>query len=172
MAQSIGTGLSSIRVPETLTPGQVYKLPLWPIINTGEEYACFTVKSDPESNLLHFSPKDFCLEAGEIKQVKVELTLPLKEVQGAREYVLEAQTVLPELDHENSSGSQVGAAVGTKLFFEVGISPGILGAVSQRVNSLYQYNLELVTGGGVFLCLLLAALLTRRAFDFKIKLRK
>ncbi|MFH1896012.1 MAG: hypothetical protein ABH814_00865, partial [bacterium] len=172
MAQSIGTGLASIRVPQTLVPGQVYKLPLWPVINTGETEACFRVKADPESTLLNFNPRNFCLMAGDIEQVKVELTLPLKEPQGKREFVLEAQTVLPEVDGASGAGSQVGAAVGTKLYFEVGQSPGILGAAMQRVNSLYQYNFGLVSAISVILCLLLAALLARRAFDFKVKLRK
>ena len=172
MAQSIGTGLASIRIPQTLTPGQVYKLPLWPVINTGEEEACFSVKSDPQSSLLNFNPQKFCLKAGDIEQVKVELTLPLKEPQGKKEFVLEAQTVLPEAENQSGTGSQVGAAVGTKLFFEVGQSPGILGAAMQRANSLYQYNFGLVTVISVIFCLLMAALLARRAFDFKIKLRQ
>jgi hypothetical protein len=171
MGQAIGTGMSAIRVSEILTPGQLYKLPLWPIINTGDEYGCFDVKTDPRTDLLDFDPVTFCLEQGKVKQVEVTLTLPLNEPKGKREFVLEAKKTLDPFEIKDT-GSQVGAAVGTKLFFEVGPSPGILGALSQRANSIWTLHLGLATAISVALCLVIAFFFSHRAFDFKIRLRK
>ena len=168
MSQAIGTGLSAIRVPEVLVPGQIYKLPLWPVINTGDSYACFEVKSDPWTKTLHFAPDNFCLEAGKIEQVKVSLALPLQEIKGKKEFVLEARQILDPIE-VSGSGSQVGAAVGTKLFFEVGQSPGILGALSQRANSIWTLHLESATAISVLFCLTIAFFLLRRALDFRLK---
>lgn len=171
MSQSVGTGITCIRVPEVLTPGQVYKLPEWPVINTGNSEACFTVKADPETKLLNFSPEEFCLEAGKVQQVAVDLTVPLKEPQGKRDFILEAQQ---QLDNAvlQTSGAQVGAAVGTKLTFEIGQSPGILGATMQRFNSLYKYNFGTLTLVGVVICLFGALVFFKRAFAFDIRLKR
>ncbi len=170
MSQSIGTSLASIRVPEILLPGQVYKLPSWPVINTGEEYACFSVKSDPYTKLLNFNPKDFCLEGGKIQQVEVNLALPFNEPTGKKEYILEAQRVINTGSQNNITGAQVGAAVGTKLFFEIGQSSGVLGAAAQRINSLWQLHFASATAMLTLFCLIGAMLLARRAFNFNIKI--
>lgn len=172
-----GVGLGSIDISKSLTPGGIYKLPNLPVINTGEIEALFSLKAIPntseakflipKSSWFNFSPQNFRLQKGQSKMVDVSLSLPFDTPAGKYAALLEASAA-----PINKEGQvQVGPAAATKVYFSVGVAPGVLGAVRQRLNSywtLYQPWTYLVL---MAVDLILIILLTNSLFRFSLGLK-
>lgn len=143
-----GVGLGKIELKEALTPGGVYALPNLPVINTGEIAATYEVvaiftPSDPSrpfpnpKGWFHFQPKSFHLNPNETRQVKVTITLPFSAPKGDHLVLLEAHTT----SKTETGNVAIGPAAATRLNFSVGSAPGVLGAVRQRITTLWNFYL-------------------------------
>jgi len=163
---SVGVGLGSIKLPDPLYPGGVYRLPSWPVINTGEVAGYFEVGVSPFSKYFSFRPQKLFLEAGENQPVAVWVKVPFAAPSQSYKVVLEARPVMSE------AGGQVrvGPVAGTKLSFAVGESPSVLGAAAQRARSFWGLRQPWLTIYLVVLCLGLAGVFLRRAFQIEMKI--
>lgn len=147
-----GVGLGKIELKEPLTPGGVYALPSLPVINTGEIAATYEVEaifvsSEPASpkglavsaveRYFSFSPRRFHLNPNESRQVKVTITLPFTAPAGQYRVLLEAHTV----SKTEGGNVAIGPAAAARLNFSVGTAPGVLGAIRQRVVTLWNFYL-------------------------------
>lgn len=164
---SVGVGLGSIKLPDPLYPGGVYRLPSWPVINTGEVAGYFEVGVSPPSKQFSFRPPRLFLESGENQPVAVWVKIPFGASSRSYNVVLEARPVM------SGAGGQVlvGPIAGTKLSFAVGESPGVLGAAVQRARSFWGLRQPWLTVYLVVLCLGLAVVFLRRAVWVEMKIR-
>lgn len=177
-----GVGLGSIDISKSLTPGGIYKLPNLPVINTGEIEALFSLKAIPntseakflipKSSWFNFSPQNFKLKKDESRWVKVSLALPFDAPQGSYAALLEAMA-----SPVTKAGQvQIGPAAATKVYFSVGVAPGVLGAVRQRLNSywtLYQpWTYLILMAVDLILIILLINSLFRFSLGLKIERKK
>lgn len=178
-----GVGLGLIDISKPLTPGGIYKLPRLPVINTGEIEAVFLLKAVPATTLepnyltpkltwFNFSPKNFKLQKNESKMVNVSLSLPFDAPAGQYAALLEASAT-----PVNKQGQvQVGPAAATKIYFSVGVAPGVLGAMRQRLNSywtLYQpWTYLILMAVNLLLILSLLNFLFRFSLGFRIERRQ
>lgn len=164
----VGVGLGLIRLHEPLTPGGVYKLPSIPVINTGEvesEYEVVAANTRP--GLFTFSPARFTLAPGETQNAAVHLNLPFDAPAGDYLVYLEAHP----LQSEQSGQVAIGVAAATKLFYSVGQSPSVLGALKQRVLTLWRLYLPWSLIFVLLLDFLLIFFLLRSLISLKITLR-
>lgn len=164
----VGVGLGVIRVHEPLTPGGVYKLPSIPVINTGEvesEYEVVAANTRP--GLFTFTPAKFTLTPNQTQNVVVHLNLPFDATPGSYLVYLEAHP----LPSEQSGQVAIGVAAATKLYYSIGQSPSVLGAVKQRALSLWRLYLPWSLILVLLLILLLILLFLRELFSFDIALK-
>lgn len=171
----VGVGLGQIKVNEVLIPGGIYNLPEIPVINTGDEKTNYAMAiaevsghewKNPKKSWFAFRPQKFALEPEQSLMVRPQISLSLETPPGSYFAFIEAQA-LPETE----GPVVLGPAAATKLYFSVGPSPGILGAVRQRFFSYYAEH-----SGGLYLlpaalCLLLACLILKRRFELKLKVQ-
>jgi hypothetical protein len=118
----VGVGLGKIMINKPLSAGGIYKLPLLPVFNTGDQSATYRVfvtylsgqkELQPDSSWFSFDPKQFTLSPRSVQNVTVTLTLPISSKQGTYFAYLEAQPQIAAI------GSTVGVAAATKLQFQV-----------------------------------------------------
>jgi len=138
----VGVGLGTLRVEEPLKPGQIYRLPPLPVINTGTETADYRVAIEyhadraefrPEREWFSFEPALFTLDRGEIQMVTPVLTLPLKAKPGEYFAFLSAQSVKPE----ETGDVKITVAAASKFYFSV-IPANLLQALQYRLQDLYE----------------------------------
>ncbi len=169
----VGVGIGEIRIKEPLVPGGVYKLPSIPVINTGEVESQYeVVVENVEPNLFSFSPQKFILMPGKSQLVSARLNLPFDAKQGDYLVHLEAHPIL-----ETQPGQvALVAAVATKLYYSVGPNPNILGALKQRLSTLwdlyYPWSYILALALDFLLILLLLKGLISIRFEIKRRPKK
>ncbi|HLM83756.1 MAG TPA: hypothetical protein VK254_00900 [Candidatus Bathyarchaeia archaeon] len=138
----VGIGTSKIEMNEALNPGSLHELPSLSIVNTGDEPSEYEVGVEyqedvPQMRPLRewfvFDPQQFHLEPGENKVVKIFLDLPVKAVPGNYFAYLEGRPLKKSV---SESGTAVGVAAATKLYFS--IKPAsFLAGIYYRLNSLW-----------------------------------
>jgi len=120
----VGVGTGKIVVDEKLKPGMIYKLPSLTILNTGDEESDYEAaityhekqkQLRPPQEWFEFSPSRFHLEPGDVQQVAVNLTVPLKVEPGDYFAYLEGHPVKKDIKGQTS----IGVAAAAKLYFTI-----------------------------------------------------
>ncbi len=146
LASSIGVGVGTgkIGVTEKLKPGIIYKLPSVTVLNTGDTPSDYSIdiaynetqtELKPDQSWFSFSPEVFHLDPGGVQNVEITLTLPLKVEPGKYFAYIEGFPV-----RQAGSGSVVGVAAASKLYFEVVPSSMVLGVYYRGVSLLKYYS--------------------------------
>ena len=163
-----GGGIGQIIVREKLAPGGVYRLPAWPVLNTGDTEATFLLKVDGvDSSWFQFSQNNFKMRPGESKMITTHIALPFVAAQGTYNVYLENQ-VIP------SGPVGIGPAAATKLRFTVGEGSGVLGAATQRAYTWFELNRRLALFLFLLLDLVILYFIIRKFFkiSFKVESKK
>ncbi len=122
---SINTG--KIILDKSLVPGGTYQLPDVQVSNTGTEASDYGVSIEynetqqqlkPKADWFHFDPATFHLAPGEVKLVKVSVTLPTTATAGDYFAYIEAHSI----HDDNTSTAAVSGAAAAKLYLSVGQS--------------------------------------------------
>lgn len=158
-----GVGIGEIVVHERLEPGGVYRLPAWPVLNTGDSEATYHLLAEGVGpGWFQFSQNDFKLRPQESRMISTTIVVPFMAQAGVYNTFLENQVV-------PSGPVGLGPAAATKLRFTVGESSNVLGAATQRVYTWFELNRR--TTLLVFLLLDLSAVYIIIKKFFKISLK-
>ncbi|MDP2927148.1 MAG: hypothetical protein Q8N65_03385 [bacterium] len=171
----VGLNFGRIVVDELLKPGATYDLPTIGVINTGDTEGEFQVslayhqdqpQERPDPAWLGFSPSSFKLAGGELKNVSLQLELPLKIKPGDYFAYIEAKPILKQ-----ESGTTFGIAAASELHFRVvpaNIFQGIYYRFSSFLNrySPWTYVIILIVAFA-FLAVLLGKL-----FSFQVNIKR
>ncbi len=169
----VGVGSGKIEVKEKLKPGQSYNLPLLPIINNGDEPSEYEATVEyhegipqlwPPREWIKFTPQKFYLEPGQVKNVVVELNLPVKAKPGDYFAYLEGHPVKKTV---GTGGATIGVAAAAKLYFTV-VPANIFSAWYYKLSALYRqyYPYDIITVG--LLAALYVVYLVKKNFKFQI----
>lgn len=167
--------IGKISIDRQLSPGGIYKLPVLPVINTGDEKAVYEVKTvylynqkeqKPSVGWFTFSPQRFSLDSGKAQNVNITLTLPVNVKPGNYFVFLQAQPVIAA-----GKGVTIGVAAATKLDFKVK-SSGVLGAAIERLKNILESQGPTFYAILVILALVLIIIIAGRLLDIKIGFRK
>lgn len=170
----VGVGLGEIRPDKPASPGSIYELPSIPVLNTGDEEAFYELGVEyhqdqpqllPARDWFHFEPKRFDLKPGEVKLVKISLTLPIRTKPGEYFAYIEGRTV----QKAGVGGAHIGVAAAAKLYFTVIPASGWEG-VRYRVLALYKKYSPWPQVVGVVGVVAIALLLFRRFFSLNLQL--
>lgn len=139
----VGVGSGKIELNDPLRAGGIYDLPVLPVINTGDEDSEYKVKVSfrndqtdlrPSAEFFKFEPETFSLSPGQVKNVRIVLTLPVNTTPGKYFALLTAEPVKKTANIGNTS---VGVAAASKLYFQVTPS-NIFQGILFRIISLYK----------------------------------
>lgn len=139
----VGVGSGKIELNDPLRAGGIYDLPVLPVINTGDEDSEYKVKVSfrndqvdlrPNAEFFKFEPETFSLSPGQVKNVRIVLTLPVNTAPGKYFALLTAEPVKKTANVGNTS---VGVAAASKLYFQVTPS-NIFQGILFRLISLYK----------------------------------
>lgn len=141
-AIGVGVGTGKIIVDEILKPGLSYTLPPITVFNTGDEpseyylsvdYSSREEKLMPLLDWFTFSPDIFFLEPEASQVVRVVLNIPTRIVEPGEYFAF--ITAQPKSEEEQS-GSSIGVAAATKLYFTVE-SANLFQALLYRIGTIY-----------------------------------
>lgn len=162
----VGVTTGKIQVDERLMAGVIYKLPVFQVINTGDEASDYSVSIEfrenqeemrTSSEWFKFEPSNFYLEPGDAQAVTVELVLPLDVIPGDYFCFISGH---PDLDKQ-SGVTQIGISAASKLYFTVAPS-NIFEGIYYRVLSLWvKYQPWTNIGGAVVLAVIILYILSR-----------
>lgn len=171
----VGMGQGEIRLTDKIKPGGIYNLPPIRIFNTGDEVTTYEMRVTyqqeysemrPDHSWFIFTPNTFTLEPTKSEEVKVSMVVPLKAEPGEYFAYLESGPVI-----ENKTGTSVGVAVATKLFFTV-VPANIWQAIIYRTSAFFAtYSPWSWIALGI-ISLILLILVFRRFFSFSIGVKK
>ena len=172
----VGVGLGKIQVDEILKQGMKYTLPPLTILNTGDvpgEYTIGVAYHQDQPELLPpeewftFTPLVFHLEPGDAQTVKMEITLPIKDIVPGDYFAYIEGMPIQNLD---TGESVIGIAAATKLYFTVAPS-NIFEGIYYRALSIYNQYTPYSTALLAILAAILIWILFRRFFniDFTIQ---
>jgi hypothetical protein len=143
----VGVATGKIFVNEKLRAGGIYQLPSFTVVNTGDEVSDYKVYVQhlmnqeelvPDYNWFSFQPQTFNLEPSKGQSVKVNLTLPLKNVQPGNYFAfLEAQPIKKSL---GQGGASIGVAAATKLYFTIAPANFLQGIYYRIISCLNNYS--------------------------------
>jgi hypothetical protein len=174
----VGVGIGKIVVDQPLKPGLIYTLPSLPVLNTGDEPGEYSIsieyhegqEQNPEMGLkpqrewFSFEPEKFYLEPGQIQQVKIKLSLPVKGVKPGQYFAyLEGHPI----KKSTSGQTTIGVAAAARLYFKV-VPANFFAGLYYRIASIFAlyYPWSYVCLGVIIVfCLII---LFRRFFSFKI----
>lgn len=172
----VGVGTGKIQLDERLKPGGTYQLPIFSVLNTGDEPGEYEVSIEyhekqpqlkPSREWFAFTPPTFRLEPGKVQAVQVALTLPIKTEPGDYFAYVEAHPAKKADDGQ----SRVGIAAASKLYFTVqpaNVFQGIYYRASSFMarNAPWTYVVLAVIAVGVLISIL------RRFVSFNISLQR
>jgi len=173
----VGVAVGKIEVDKPLKPGGVYDLTPLVVVNTGDEPSDYGIKiayQSEQSELLpveewfDFSPSSFYLEPGQVQNITVKLTLPVKVKPGDYFAYLEAH---PVKKTTATGGTSISVAAATKLYFTV-VPGNIFQGIYYRFTSFW---LRYSPWTWVVFWLLVAALIIvffKRFFTFQLGVKK
>jgi hypothetical protein len=172
----VGVGTGKIQVDEQLKPGVIYQLPSLTVLNTGDESSDYIVsiayhqglpQLRPAKEWFIFSPKEFHLDPGEVKNVDIKLNLPLKMEPGDYFAYLEAQPA----KSSDTGNTSIGVAAAAKLYFTVVPASFLQGAYYKVISFLKVYAPwpQRISFG---LGLILVLDMFKKYFNFQVDLKK
>jgi hypothetical protein len=121
----VGVAVGKIEVDKPLKPGGVYDLTPLVVVNTGDEPSDYGIKIayqseqpelKPVEEWFTFEPSLFSLEPGQVQNIAIKLTLPVKVKPGDYFGYLEAH---PVKKTTATGGTSISVAAATKLYFTV-----------------------------------------------------
>jgi len=178
----VGVGIGKIVVNQPLKPGLIYTLPSLSVLNTGDEPGEYGVsieyhegqETNPEMGLrpaaewFSFEPSNFHLEPGQIQQVQIKLSLPIKDVKPGNYFAyLEGHPIKKDVAGQTS----IGVAAAAKLYFTVAPA-NIFQGIYYRIASfwvLYAPWTWIVFG---IIVVAIAVIYFRKHFSFQIGIKK
>ena len=172
----VGIGTGKIQVDTLMKPGIIYEIPSIAVINTGDEAANYmatvTYHQDqkelrPEKGWFDFSPREFRLEPGELKQVNINIDLPLKVTPGDYFAYLEARPV----NTVSQGQTQVGIAAAAKLYFTV-VPANVLQGVYYKAISLWKVYAPWPQRAAVVLGLIILFAIAKKFLHIEVKKSK
>lgn len=157
----VGVGTGKILVEEKLRSGEIYNLPPFTVLNTGDEgsnYAVITATREnqkeikPSNDWFYFEPKEFYLNPGEAKTISVKLSIPLKTVPGDYFCFVEGYPI----QGGKSGEATVGIAAAAKLYFTIAPSNFFQGIYYRAISLWKEYMpwTNIVGGAVVFYILI------------------
>ena len=173
----VGVGLGKIQVDEILKQGMKYNLPPLTVLNTGDvpgEYTIGVAYHQDQPELLPpeewftFTPLVFHLDPGDGQTVKMEITLPIKDIIPGDYFAYIEGMPIQNLD---TGESVIGIAAATKLYFTVAPS-NIFEGIYYRVLSLYNQYRPYSTALLVFIGVLILYFLFKRFFQLDLTIKK
>ncbi len=173
----VGVGTGKITVDEVLKPGTIYSLPVFTVLNTGDETATYEVsiayhedqpELRPPENWFAFSPRSFELEPGQVQNVDVKLNLPFRTEPGEYFTYLEAS---PTKRNGAEGEASIGIAAASKLFFSVE-SANVLVGMYYRAISFWNVYAPWPQRALIVLVAAAAAILFKTYFNIEIDLKK
>lgn len=176
----VGVGTGKIMVDQPLNPGLIHTLPSLSVLNTGDEPGRYSVSVEyhegqeeredmglkPDKNWFSFEPLDFYLEPGQVQQVKIRLTLPLK---GAKPGDYFAYLSGHPIQETEVGVTIIGVAAAAKLYFTIAPA-NIFQGIYYRLVSLY--NQYYPWSAIVLAMIFVASLITIFRRKFKIQIAK
>lgn len=173
----VGVGSGKIELNDPLQAGGIYDLPVLPIINTGDEESGYKIKVafrndqtdlKPNADFFHFDPEEFSLAPGQVKNVKIVLSLPINVEPGKYFALLTAE---PIKKITNTGNTSVGVAAASKLYFQV--TPGnIFQGIYFRLVSLFKtYKIFVFVGLGLVIVFVLYRL-AKKYIHLEIGIKK
>lgn len=171
----VGVGTGKIVVKDILKPGVIYNLPIFTVLNTGDEPSDYAVEittdlNQPQLKPLNewfsFSPARFHLEPKKSQPVVITLTLPMKIEPGDYFGYVDAHPVV-----EAGPGTSVGISAASKLYFSVAPA-NLWQAIIFRISSFWA---RYTPWNWVILATVLGAIIIvsfKRRFAFQIGIRK
>ena len=174
-AVGVGVGTGKIVIDEILYPGEIYKLPVFTVLNTGDEKTTYGVgishretqpELKPDPSWFKFSPSEFELDPTGAQNVEVTLEIPLQLEPGKYFAFVEGHPARGE-----GGGTKIGIAAASKLYFEVApanIFVGLYYRVLTAWRNAQPWS-NIVAGA---IAAGLVVTFVRRNFDFNIRLAK
>lgn len=178
----VGVGTGKIVVDQPLKPGLIYTLPSLSILNTGDEPGEYEASIQyhegqetkqgmglkPAQEWFEFEPSKFHLEPGQVQQVQIKLSLPVKEVKPGTYFAyLEGHPIKKSVAGQTS----VGVAAAAKLYFTVAPA-NIFQGIYYRFISLYTRYHPLDTIAFAIFFIILAGMFLRKRFNIQIVAKK
>ena len=174
----IGVGVNSgkIQVDQKLKSGMIYRLPTITVINTGTEASDYEVsvafhqrqpELRPNAGWFIFSPKRFYLEPGKTQLVEMKINLPLITEPGNYFAYLQASPA----KKSNSSGTTIGVAAATKLYFTIVQANFFLG-IYYNIASFFQVYSPWPQRFTIILVFIIILLLAKKFLNIQINLKK
>jgi len=174
-AVGVGVGTGKIVVTEILHPGEIYNLPIFTVLNTGDEKTTYGVgishretqtELKPDPTWFKFSPSEFELDPTGAQNVEVTLAIPLRVEPGKYFAFVEGHPA-----RNKEGGTKIGIAAASKLYFEVAPANVFVGLYYRLLtfwrNSQPWSNIIAIT-----LVVGLVLSFIRRNFDLDFKLAK
>lgn len=171
----VGMGAGEIRIQESIKLGGMYELPSVRIFNTGDEVTTYTMniayhqdrhELRPQKDWFSFSPKEFTLEPNQSQEVRVSMSVPLREKPGSYFAFIESGPI-----SKNEVGTSVGIAVATKLFFTI-IPANVFQAIVFRATSFFEIYSPWSWLGLVTIILIFVLIILRRFISLNISFRR
>ncbi len=140
----MGVATGKIIVEEELNPGETYLLPIFSVINTGDEKSNYAASIEykqgieelnPAKEWFSIEPRKFTLDPNNVQNVKVCINIPIKAKPGNYFTFIEAH---PVADSE-TSGASIKIAAASKLYFTIKPS-NIFQGVYYKVVSFFVNN--------------------------------
>src|SRR3989344_955175 len=140
----VGVGTGSIKIDSPLKAGKEYALPAFVVLNTGDEFSEYSVRTahrenqkemKPDEKWFRFDPSSFNLEPGESQLVHVFLDLPVTDVLPGDYFTfLQARPVVTT----KVGAASVGVAAASQLRFTIEPS-NIFQAMYYKLSDLYSH---------------------------------
>jgi hypothetical protein len=170
----VGMGAGEIRVTEEIRPGGIYSLPNLRVFNTGDETTTYGMnvayhqdnpQLRPNKSWFTFEPPTFTILPGESQEVSITMVVPVKTIPGDYFAFLESGPVAT-----NESGTSVGVAVATKLYFTT-VHANLWQAFMYRTSAFFGTYApwSWIFLGGILL--VLVGFIFGKFFSFNISLR-
>jgi len=173
----VGVGAGEVRLTEPVHPGGIYTMPALRIFNTGDERTTYKMnvafhqdhlELRPKLDWFIFDPMVFTLNGGESQEIGISMTVPVTAEPGDYFAFIESG---PTTATASSSGTSVGVAVATKLFFYVEPANLWKGIIYRVTSFLEIYSPWSYVGLAVMLFAIFVALFAR-FFSFNVALKK
>jgi hypothetical protein len=171
----VGMGAGEVRVTEPIKPGGIYSLPSLRIFNTGDETTTYGMnvayhQDNPErrpgKTWFTFNPSTFTIAPGDSQEVSIAMFVPVKTEPGEYFAFVESGPVA-----SGETGTSVGVAVATKLYFTV-VHANIWEAMTYRMSSFFNtYAPWSWIVFGTILSVIILVLLSR-FFSFNISVKQ
>jgi hypothetical protein len=176
----VGVGTGKIVLDQPAKPGLIYSLPVFVVINTGDEPSEYEVSIQhrenqpelkPPKDWFSFEPAQFYLEAGQTQSVQTKLSLPVRGASPGDYFAF--LSAHPVIKKSEGGATSIGVAAASKLYFTVAPANFFSGIYYRAVSLFKLYSPWSYVVSAIIIAAL-AVLLFRRFFslNFGVSLKK